>query len=267
MAQPSPILQPRLPFLPWMDPMSARLPGLQPAAPGAWLERDEAFNAQMACRDQLIKERRSDVFLAQPGMDGAANALLEQVLAAVLAAPGYAKAGDQVTRPDGIALDIKSDHPLVIAGRLAQEDMLLLRAGEAGWTLGAGLAAFPASWTLSEKMGRSLLALHGPVKRYDPGLAARIERVIDHLRPGEPVWRANFLRYNDTDLFHPRRESDRRGFDPTGPVFIRMERQTLMRLPGVESVVFTIHTWLAPGSILSQEELDALIRARPSETG
>jgi hypothetical protein len=39
-------------------------------------------------------------------------------------------------------------------------------------SLTAAILCFPASWTLAEKLGRPLGAIHGPVAGYDPGMAA-----------------------------------------------------------------------------------------------
>ncbi|MGL6209364.1 MAG: heme-dependent oxidative N-demethylase family protein, partial [Paracoccaceae bacterium] len=49
-----PILQSRLPFAPWMDPRTARLPGVLPVDGDDWLRADDAFAGQMAERDRLI---------------------------------------------------------------------------------------------------------------------------------------------------------------------------------------------------------------------
>jgi hypothetical protein len=50
------ILQTTLPFAPWMDPRTNRLPGVLPLKGDDWLRVDEAFGAQMAERDRLIRE-------------------------------------------------------------------------------------------------------------------------------------------------------------------------------------------------------------------
>ena len=41
-----PILQSRLPFAPWMDPRTARLPGILPVEGEDWLRVDDAFAAR-----------------------------------------------------------------------------------------------------------------------------------------------------------------------------------------------------------------------------
>jgi Protein of unknown function (DUF3445) len=65
---------------------------------------------------------------------------------------------------------------------------------------------------------------------------------------------ANVLCYNDPELHQPRLEHERRPFDPAGPVYVRVERQSLMRLDAV-STVFGIHTYLMPIERLTPEQL------------
>ena len=54
-----PTLQSRLPFAPWMDPRTARLPGILPVEGDDWLRVDEAFADQKAERDARIKRRKN----------------------------------------------------------------------------------------------------------------------------------------------------------------------------------------------------------------
>ena len=259
------ICQSTLGVMPWMDPMLRRLPGLQPVGDSGWLWRDEAFAEQMALRDDLIATRRDEVHAALPGSEAAAREVLDLVISDVLSRPGYTREAEMIRRPDGVAVALDSDGPLVIAGRLVQEDLLVLAPGTQGHVLVAALTAFPASWTLSEKIGRPLAAIHDPVTRYDDALAQRVQRVFDHLRSDAPVWRANVLRYNTPRLFHPRTEGHRRSFEPAAPVWVRVERQTLRRLPATQAIVFTIHTWIVPETSLSEEEQRRLLEFRPRE--
>jgi hypothetical protein len=50
-----PILQKKIPFDAMNEP---KLPGINPLNPDAWLMIDDAYGAQMALRETLIKERR-----------------------------------------------------------------------------------------------------------------------------------------------------------------------------------------------------------------
>jgi hypothetical protein len=241
-----------------MDPLGARLPGLQPVAPGQWIQRDDAFAAQMAYRDRLIGERFEDVVAAQPYVSQAERDLLLAIIAAIAETPGYKRIAETVVRPDGVRVNLTGSRPLVAAARLVQEDLLLLEAGQPGHVLVAGVLCFPASWSLRQKIGRGLMGIHAPVDRYDAGMGQRVERILTALQPGKAVWRANVLCYNDPNLFQPRLESERRPFDPAKPLWVRVERQTLMRLSPSNAIVFTIHTHIVPFHTLTREQAETL---------
>jgi hypothetical protein len=252
------ICQSHLAVAPWMDALSARLPGLQPVAPGQWLQRDDAFGAQMAYRDRLIADRFETVVAGQPYVTQAERDLLIAVTQAVQDAPGYKRRGNSIVRPDGVAVGVTEHRPLVVAARLVQEDVLMLEARPEGHVLTSGVLCFPASWTLREKLGRGLVGVHAPVNRYDAQMAQRVERVLSALQPGKAVWRANVLCYNDPDLHQPRRESEKRPFDPAAPLWVRVERQTLMRLAPSNAIVFTIHTHIVPHARLTSDQAATL---------
>lgn len=252
------ICQSHLGVAPWTDQLSARLPGLQPVAEGEWLQRDDAFADQMAYRDTLLAERRADVVAELPDVHPAEHELLAAVLTHIANDPGYTRNGASITRPDGVTIALDGDRPLVTAARLIQEDMLVLEKGASAHLLAFGVLCFPASWTLRQKVGRSMAGIHTPVERIDAQMDKRIERVLTALQPGTAVWRANVLCYNDPNLFQPRLEIEKRPFDRNKPLFVRVERQTLRRLAPSNAIVFTIHTWLTPIERLTPEQAATL---------
>lgn len=254
------ICQEILPVRPWASPHTARLPGLSPVVPGDWFLADEAFAAQMAYRDRLIVNRRDTVHALDARARPAAVDLLETVLGEVLQKPGYSRASGAVIRPDGVRVNLDRDDPLVTAGRLVQEDLVLLEKpdGAAEHVLTGALLCFPASWTLAEKHRRPLAAIHLPVASYDANIAARVQRLCDGLQPGRPIWRANALVYADPELHQPRREGEARAVPEGGGRWLRSERQVLARLPETGAVAFTIHTFVLPFERLSAEDQGAL---------
>jgi Haem-dependent oxidative N-demethylase, alpha subunit-like len=254
------ICQTHLPVRPWAKPHTARLPGLSPVAPGEWLLVDEAYGAQMAYRDRLLAERRAAVHVLDAAARPAAAELLAAVLTEVLAKPGFARDGDAVIRPDGVRVTIDSGDPLATAARLVQEDLVILEkpVGAAEHVLTGAVLCFPASWTLAEKHGRPLTAIHVPVPVYDGEIARRVQRLFDGLQPGRPIWRANALVYADPDLHQPRREGEERALPPGGARWLRAERQVLNRLPETGAVVFSIHTYVLAFDRLSDDDRAAL---------
>lgn len=258
------ILQDGLPVAPWMAEHTLRLPGTQPIAPEEWLQRDDAFAAQMALRDRLIAERPAAVHAMSGGARPAAEELLALVLAHLDGVAGYARAGDTLRRPDGVAAPLDGP-PLIAAGRLVQEDLLILEQPEAAaeHVLTGGILCFPSNWTLAEKLGRGLARIHLPVDGYDDGIARRVQRMFDLLRPEAPLMRANMLLYGEAKLYNPRREFDRHRPAPGAARYIRVERQVLLRLPVTRAVVFSIHTYMVRPEALSDAQRARLELVRP----
>jgi dimethylamine monooxygenase subunit A len=239
----TPILQTRLPFAPWMDPRTARLPGVIPADPQDWLRLDEAFAPQMAERDRLLAEQGERVAAMLPQAREAAEELLERVLSVLIDSPGYQVAAGQVVRPDGVRVQLDRAAPMPTLCRLVQEDLCLMQKAGGEHVLTAAALCFPASWTLAEKLGRPLLAIHAPVPPYSDDVARRVQRLFDGVREGQPLQRMNALVYDDATLFQPRLEGQRRP-RPVDRLYLRSERQCLTRLAGSGAVVFSIHTYV-----------------------
>lgn len=252
-----PILQSRLPFCPWMDPRTARLPGVMPMVGDDWLRVDDAFAGQLALRDRLFATVPDRVHALLDDGQGAATELYQSILTRLAHRPGYRVGQASALRPDGIEVPLDRDQPLLTLGRLVQEDLCVLeRAGDVHRLTGAALC-FPASWSLAEKIGRPLISIHAPVRGYDAEIAARVQRMFDAIRPEQPLWRMNALVYVDPTLHQPRREADPRT-DRRGGGFVRSERQCFVRLPQSRAVVFSIHTYVVRIETLSALERAAL---------
>jgi hypothetical protein len=260
----TPILQRSLPVAPWMADHTLRLPGTVPVALADWLQRDEVFAEQMAARDYLIAERPATVHALADGARPAARELLALVLAHLDGVPGFVREDGAMRRPDGVLVPLDGE-PLIVAGRLVQEDLVLLERPEGAeeHVLTGAILCFPSNWTLAEKFGKGLVRIHLPVEPYDETLARRIQRLFDTLRPEAPVMRANLLLYSDPALFNPRHEFARHAPSPGAAEYVRVERQTLLRLPETRAVVFSIHTYMIRPSDLAPEQRAKLAEVRP----
>lgn len=256
------ILQDRLPLAPWMAAHTLRLPGTQPIPPAEWLQVDEAFAAQMAYRDQLIAGAADAVHAVMPAAEPAAAELLALVLEHLAGAPGYAVEREGVRRPDGVLVSLDGP-PLLVAGRLVQEDLCIMERpdGADEHVLTAAVLCFPSNWTLSQKMGLPLSRIHVPVDVYDEAVAKRVQRLFDRVRPDAPLMRSNLIPYDRSELHNPRPEFARRR--PEEVRFVRVERQTILRLPATGAAVFSIHVYQVPLDAIAGEERVRLAEVRP----
>lgn len=238
-----------VPIAPFMSLRTAVPPGIAPLDPETWLHADETYAAQMAMRDDLIAQRPEEVFATEPGGGAAAEELLEAIVEDVTARHGARRDGEAVVRADGVRVPLHALPPIATAGRLAQEDFLVMEKPEGAeeHVLTSGVLCFPAQWTLSEKIGKPLLRIHLPVEEYPGDLARRVQRFFDGVRPGRPLWRANWHFSRGPDIVTPVREARKLEADWRAPhldpvSWLRVERQTVLRLPRTGAAVFGVRT-------------------------
>lgn len=220
-----------------------------------WLRIDRLYPREMAERRALIATRPEEVVLALPGTSGAQAELLSAVVDnLVLHRPGLfdRQAGWLTNRLTGERWDVQgTDAPLTVLGQLVQEDFCLLRVEEGVPQLVAGVVCFPNRWRLADKIGLPLAGVHRPVPLYGERLQRPVDRFLSLLRPGRIALRANWSLVDDPALHQPtghgrQESSDITAEDAGERLFLRVERQTFMRLPQTATVVFGIHTYVSP---------------------
>lgn len=245
----------RLPFD--GKPFALRM-NVRSCAPSEWLELPAHYDEQMALRDRLLDDRSDDVFRGMPGSERAGAEVLALVVDHMLREQPlrFTQEGrvlhDRV-RGTSIELEAPGRHPLDVAGRITSEDLCLMEAIEpqaastGAYSLTAASLCFPSRWRLAEKIGRPLRAIHEPVHGFEAELANPVERVFSTLQAERIVQRINWSVLDDPTLFQPYGRN-RTGADPEitaenagDRLFVRMERQTLRRLPVSGAVLFTIH--------------------------
>ncbi len=166
----------------------------------------------------------------------------------------------QMAYRDALIASRLDDVFLAEPASLPMQEELLIMDMAAEPRLTAGVLCFPASWSLAEKFGAGLEAIHGYIDEYTEEMAARVRRMFDAIRPEQLLWRANFLRYAEADLHQPRRIIEAKPMPKTGG-FVRVERQTLRKLPRTGAVVFGIHTYVIRWDQLSSAEQSAFFEA------
>ena len=229
--------------------------GLKPLELAEWIDVDDRLTAYLDEKDRVRAEHGAEVFVAEAGTEAAQAEVLGLLVAHLpVRFPAlYRRAGDHMAIAPAnrrVALDRADVPPLQVAASLVQEDLVLLRKSDAGWRLVAASLDFPSSWSLREKFGRPMHEVHGPVPGFGAGTrnAGMIERMFDHLRPEMPVLRWNWSLFGDDRLSHPESgHPDRPRFGPRGEsMFLRVERQTLRKLPTSGDVLFTIRIYVDP---------------------
>jgi hypothetical protein len=240
------------PFLdgPWRLAMGLKALDLR-----EWIEIDEHFEGQLAERRRLLDQRRGEVLGALPESAAGQAEVLELLLDHLPERfpEHYRRAnGELANLVTGERFDLAAwrEAPLELAGRLVQEDLCLLQRGGPAYRLVAGVLCFPSHWRLADKLGRPLEVIHEPVPGFADGLAVTVDRFFANLQVVRPVWRVNWSLVDTPQLFLPPEHRAARkaiAAERAGEqLWLRVERQTLRRLPRSGDVLFGIRTHLAP---------------------
>ncbi|MGE0826326.1 MAG: DUF3445 domain-containing protein [Candidatus Binatia bacterium] len=279
------LVVPQFPPTPEYDPYKTgrfRLAmGLLPLDFHDWIEPDERMAVELAEKARLLAGWHSDVFATLPAAAAGSAEVLE-LLAAHLPSRFptlYRREGrtlQNLVTSESWNLDQTELHLLDLAGRLVQEDLCLMQEESRTKTyllVGASLC-FPTRWRLAEKIGRPLNIIHAPIPGYEEQLASTMDRFFVRLKEDKPVWRVNWGLIDDPALFQPTGHG-RQGHNPNITVenageklWLRMERQTLRRLPRTRDILFTIRVYVRPLQELVARperaaELAATIRTMP----
>jgi hypothetical protein len=228
--------------------------GLAPLDSARWIEPDADLGRYLDEKRRLLRDYRDDIFVSEAGSENAQQECLD-LLAAYLCDQHpaiYRRKGDVVSAA-GHSVDLAdtSVPPLLKAGSLISDDLVIMRRKADGWHLVAGHVAFPSSWSLQEKFGRPMQSIHADVPGFGEGTrnATLITRIFDNLQVPQPVERMNWSVNTTNELSVPT-SKHRRPQGTTAPTletrFARVERQTLRKLPVSGDILFTIRVYVDP---------------------
>lgn len=231
--------------------------GLKPLDASQWIEVDRHLPAYLDEKDRLASTIPDEVIVSQDSSFAAQTEIRDMLAEHLLRhfPETYSRDGDLMTvKPAGRTVDLQTNAfpPIHVAAALVQEDLVLMTKGADGWQMAAASVCFPSAWTLREKFGKPMHVIHKPVPGFSEGTrnAGLIERMFDNLSPAQPVIRWNWSLYGDDRLHHPvsdhgmkRRFGD--GVEPAN-IKLRLERQTLRKLPVSGGMVFTIRIHIDP---------------------
>ena len=234
------------PTAPWMRYGTAPKMGLRMCDEADWLlERDyfgneDATQQQIALKAELCRTDHETIFQYLPEADDASAELLKMI------------DRNLQTFHQRDAENNPSRHPLDNAGRSLAEDLCLLaptgNSAHNKWVLTAGFLGFPAHWSLAEKLNHPIGKIHAPVPDYDTNLENPVNRFFDKMVAGPISKRHNWTLQIDDGLFTPNRApaSLETAEDVPVRLHVRVETQTLRKLPQTGWIIFTIRTAIAP---------------------
>ncbi|MEI7656063.1 MAG: DUF3445 domain-containing protein [Actinomycetes bacterium] len=236
--------------------------GMRACSPADWLLRGPLADEMIAEKTAVLEKHHEQAVVITAEGDAGAREAAAVVLAAINGDAHQASAADD------------SMHPLEVAARLVAEDLVIMSpastqesapaggavmdgaTGAAGHTgefgveyvLTAAVLCAPSRWDLHEKVGRSMREIHQPVPNYDT-IAAAADRFFVRLAEGDIIERTNWTVLDSPEGFQP---VSGKGWDATlsgvpdvelpQSLWLRLERQTLRRLPITGDVLFSILT-------------------------
>ncbi|MVM29964.1 DUF3445 domain-containing protein [Spirosoma sp. HMF4905] len=162
--------------------------------------------------------------------------------------------------------------PLDWVGRQVQEDLILLSGDDV--RLVAGQLCFGNDWCLDEKLGLPFWQIHAPIVSIVEPMMRAAQTLMERLPVGRPVWRLNWsVKVSDqldmTSRHIPTMHQLLTDHLPSlipdtigDQLYVRVERQTLTRLPGSGAILFGIHTYQ---NLLANEAIDPERAARMAQ--
>ena len=231
----------RPPYEPWRETTGEfrwRL-GVRPLDLNRWIEVDEHFDAELAQKAEIMAAYPATAFCALEGTEDAAQEVLDELVSHLRDVhPEHA---------EGLSVDA-SLHPLDAAGRLVQEDLVLMVERNNKLVFGAGSVCFPNRWDLNSKLGLTMSEVHEPVSLLNEQLASVIDDVLRRLTPDRPMWRLGWGVIDTDDLYQAvdGTAAPRPVDAPPSEYHLRIERETLRRFPKTNCELFTIRTHQLP---------------------
>ncbi|MET0182903.1 MAG: DUF3445 domain-containing protein [Caulobacterales bacterium] len=219
----------RPPYLPFLEGPPDFVVGLRPIPLGNWLAPDVEAD-WLPEKRALLRDRTTEVFAQTPGSEAA------QKEAAAL---------------------VGAARTLLEAASLVSDDLCIMQERDGVWTLTAAALCAPSFWSLAENIGGPLAHLHGPVPDRlgadgTQGLAQRIGRMFSALQPDTILERFNWTIQASAARFTPdggplrARAATARAEDALDLLHVRVERQTIRKLPQTGAVLFTIRVSTDP---------------------
>lgn len=229
----------RPPNVPFMDRPTAFTVGLKPLPLNAWLTPD--WEADTLPRKRFLLARNPTETTGT--LSGSEVAQAE---AAALVSQAVNAAADQ-----GAPSNSADATTLAAAAHRISDDLIVMEQRAGAWTATAVSLCAPTFFSLKDALGSDLSRLHAPVPAGE-GFAARIARVFSAIRPDQPLERFNWTVQATAARFTPRSKPLKAAAATAAPTIaldllhLRVERQTIRKLPQTGAVLFTIRVSLDP---------------------
>ena len=250
---------------PWLTTGAAFQIGLRPMGNTPWLDIGVDYQSFMAEKRARMAGQPPLYYRSLPQSHGAQAELRDWVIDHLVSQHGAhfaVRDGKLHCAIDGISHDIAPHgvEPLAALSNMIEEDFILIQTVDGRDMLTAAANAFTTSGRIVASVGQHMPWAHEPVPRLNAQLGPRIDRIIANVKEGAPVERFNWaitpigsrlfpddphaanLRAAEAVAEELSRHPERCG----GTLWLRSERQTLLRLPHTGAIAFSIYSYSDP---------------------
>ncbi len=223
--------------------------GLEPIEEADWLEIDNLFDSEIELKKKLYESYYKEIHQELDLSLKSQQELLEML-----------KTHLNQYHPNHKFTTTETSAPLKNASLMVQEDLVLMLPKKEKYFLGAASLCAPSNWSLKEKFNGSLLELHKDVPSYEREIGNRVNNLFNKLPNDRIFQRFNWSIYEEATLFQPAKSKSfvERSKTITNKnagdrLFIRVERQTIRRLPETKAIAFTIRVHVDPLSSIKDD--------------
>ncbi|ESK85968.1 hypothetical protein Moror_9469 [Moniliophthora roreri MCA 2997] len=232
---------------------------LKKMEPDWWLELESTYRERIAQRKRLHATYGSVIINALPGSELACQELMEMVIQFLCARyPNQFQfnhhTGEFRNHILGTITNVKDVNPLIFLNDNVPEDFLITQADpKTGlYMLRAGVSCSAVGWNLGTKIGKPLHEVHSPVPDYKEKMQSSMDRYFSRMPCDKPIQRGSWGLEDGQPLFLPpddphladrsRQREDLKVED----IYLRVDWQTLRRLPRSKAIVFNFKALFTP---------------------
>ncbi|KAK0210369.1 hypothetical protein DFS33DRAFT_1403550 [Desarmillaria ectypa] len=240
---------------------------LKKMEPDWWLELESTYCERIAQRKELYARYGKKIVNALPGSEEACRELMEMVIQFLTCRyPNQfiydANDGALENRILGTVTQTRHINPLIVLLENVPEDFLITQGDtKTGlYSLRAGVSCSAVGWNLGTKIGKNLSEIHMPVPDYKERMEFSMDRwawsgwYFKKMSCEKPIQRGSwnlekgqplFLQ-PDTPEWAEREDPDAQGRMDISDVNLRVDWQTLRRLPVSRAIVFNFKALFTP---------------------
>lgn len=264
--------------------------GLRPFTLDRWISMETDYAVNMRDKRELLAAYTDRYYRALPSSLPAQRELRGRIVAHLLNdhAQRFIRTGNLISPVDsGCVFDLEDNgvEPLLQLSQFIEEDFMLIEEVEGHALITAASNVYSSSGRLVASVGQAIDWAHIPVPGLTRMLGRRIDRIVGSVHATTPAERFNWQLTPMASIFFPRDNPHAANavamhaiLEPlcAAPrragelLWIRVERQTLSRLPDSGAVAFSLHTYSDPLSSIEADEeslraMLALLRAYSPE--